>query len=137
MKRAIASVFLAVQSVNPVHAADVELEVTNITEQRGAIYWALFDNAEAYSTDGAPVVSSQNKVLGETLRITLHDLPEGRYAVRLFHDANANGEMDSNVLGIPVEGYGFSNNAGKFGPAGFEDAAVTVTQSVKIDIRLR
>jgi len=33
----------------------------------------------------------------------------GRYAVVMFHDANANGVLDLGPLG-PKEGYGFSNN---------------------------
>lgn len=37
-------------------------------------------------------------------------LPEpGSYAVVVFHDANANGELDMGAFG-PREGYGFSNN---------------------------
>lgn len=57
----------------------------------------------------------------------------------LFHDANGNGRLDSNRLGIPVGGIGFSNNAtGSFGPPAFEKAAFdlpadgAVTQSIKL-----
>ena len=31
-------------------------------------------------------------------------------AVTLFHDENKNGKFDSNMIGYPLEGYGFSNN---------------------------
>jgi uncharacterized protein (DUF2141 family) len=34
----------------------------------------------------------------------------GYYAVALFHDENGNGHFDTTMLGIPAEGYGFSNN---------------------------
>jgi uncharacterized protein (DUF2141 family) len=34
----------------------------------------------------------------------------GSYAVALFGDENQNGHFDTNFLGIPIEGYGFSNN---------------------------
>ena len=36
--------------------------------------------------------------------------PQGSYAVALFHDENDSGHMETNLLGIPTEGYGFSNN---------------------------
>jgi uncharacterized protein (DUF2141 family) len=51
----------------------------------------------------------------------------GQYAIRLFHDVNGNGELDTNPFGIPIEPFAFSNNArGRFGPAGWADAVFTV-----------
>ena len=34
----------------------------------------------------------------------------GYYAVALFHDENGDHHLNTNALGIPTEGYGFSNN---------------------------
>lgn len=65
-------------------------------------------------------------VAGSTT-VTFTGLAAGDYAVRLFHDANANGEMETNAFGIPLEGYGFSNGArAGFGPPSFEEMKVTV-----------
>lgn len=38
------------------------------------------------------------------------DLPPGDYAVAAIHDENSNAKLDRNMLGIPKEGFGFSNN---------------------------
>jgi uncharacterized protein (DUF2141 family) len=57
--------------------------------------------------------------------------------VRLFHDSNGNGELDRNMLGIPREGYGFSNDAGARGPASFEEAAVSIDGDARIEVPLR
>ena len=55
-------------------------------------------------------------------------LPYGKYAIAVYHDKNVNGELDSNLLGIPKEAYGFSNNArGRFGPASWKDAHFEIT----------
>lgn len=55
------------------------------------------------------------------------DLPYGNYAIAVYHDKNTNGELDTNLLGIPKEAYGFSNNArGRFGPASWSDAHFTI-----------
>jgi uncharacterized protein (DUF2141 family) len=63
-----------------------------------------------------------------TTTITFTGLTAGDYAVRLFHDANGNGEMDSNAFGLPLEGYGFSNRArAGFGPPSFDEMKVTVS----------
>jgi uncharacterized protein (DUF2141 family) len=34
----------------------------------------------------------------------------GYYAVALYHDENANRDFDRTILGLPAEGFGFSNN---------------------------
>jgi uncharacterized protein (DUF2141 family) len=38
-------------------------------------------------------------------------IPPGTYALAVIHDENRNGKLDTNWLGIPTEGYGFSNEA--------------------------
>ncbi|MFK7862759.1 MAG: DUF2141 domain-containing protein [Pseudohongiellaceae bacterium] len=122
---------------HPLQAADVELTIENITEVSGTLYWSVYDSEDTYKSEEHPVVAAQSKVTGEMLKVTLHDLPEGDYAVKLFHDANDNGEMDSNLIGIPQEGYGFSNNGGAFGPSSYSDAKVKVEDNTLITIRLR
>lgn len=54
-------------------------------------------------------------------------LPSGTYALALIHDENGNGRLDT-VMGIPREGFGFSNNpAIRFGPPSFKSASVGIT----------
>ena len=54
---------------------------------------------------------AQRKVRATTGPITVafDNLPPGTYAVGAFHDENANDHLDTNVLGLPVEGYALSN----------------------------
>lgn len=118
-------------------AAELTVTIENITELTGTVNWSVFDSEKAYTEDLTPVLTARSRADRESLKLTLHDLPSGRYAIKLFHDANDNGKLDSNLVGIPQEGYGFSNNAGRFGPASFEDAAVTVDGTTQISIRLR
>ena len=41
-----------------------------------------------------------------------------------MHDTNDNKELDSNLFGMPKEGFGFSNDAmGMFGPPDFKKAS--------------
>lgn len=73
------------------------------------------------------------------MQISIPDLPAGNYAIAVFHDANANGKLDKNMLGIPKEAYGFSNNArGSFGPPSYKDCLFTVgTDRKEISLKLR
>lgn len=137
MKKLWNAAVIAIELVQPVQAADVDVLIENITEHRGTLYWSVFDSEEDYKADNNAVISAKSRVTGNTVRVTVHDLPNGHYAIKLFHDANGNGEMDTNMLGIPKEGYGFSNNGGKFGPASFEDAKVQVEDDTQIQIRMR
>ena len=62
----------------------------------------------------------------------------GRYALVMFHDANANGNLDQGMFGIPREGYGFSNNIRPhFHAPSFESAAFTASEGdTRLQIRL-
>jgi uncharacterized protein (DUF2141 family) len=66
-------------------------------------------------------------------QVTLKNLPRGVYAVSVFHDENMNGRLDKNVLGIPKEGYGASNNPRKsMGPPKFAEAKFQLDQPEKV-----
>ena len=41
--------------------------------------------------------------------IVFKDIPYGQYALSLLHDMNMNNDMDYNLVGMPTEGWGFSN----------------------------
>jgi len=74
----------------------------------------------------------------DRLTLTIADLPSGKYAVAVYVDDNQNGRHDKNLLGIPQEKYGFSNDARSiFGPPGFSAALFDIgetarTQSIHI-----
>ena len=69
--------------------------------------------------------------------LVLRDVPPGRYGVTVMHDKNANGKLDSNIVGIPTEPYGASRDArGRMGPPAFEDATVDVQGDTALTIHL-
>ena len=60
---------------------------------------------------------------------TFTNLKPGTYAAAAFHDENSDKKINSNLLGIPKEGIGVSNNVkGRFGPPKFDDAKFTFSQ---------
>jgi uncharacterized protein (DUF2141 family) len=55
----------------------------------------------------------------------------------LFHDENGDGRLDTNVLGIPREGVGVSNNKIRsFGPPKWDDAKFALKGDLVLDIAL-
>jgi len=105
-------------------AGDLALTVDGVQDTRGNVQGALYDSdssfmnvAQAHAKFRVP--SAQGQV-----QYVFHDLKPGKYALAVFHDANANGQLDKNSYGVPTEGYGFSNDAqGSGGPPKFGQAA--------------
>ena len=56
----------------------------------------------------------------------------GRYAFAFLHDEDDNGRMNSDLIGLPQEGFGFSNDvrAGLGGAPSFESASFAVEAPV-------
>lgn len=102
----------------------VMVTVVNIDPQQGFVVAALHGDggwaAQPAAVARAPANSDQ-------VVVTLRAPSPGRYGVQLFLDANANGRMDTNLMGMPTERFGFSNNAvGSFGPPTFEATAFQI-----------
>lgn len=69
--------------------------------------------------------------------IRFSELCAGQYAVRLYHDENGNQLLDTNVLGIPRERYGYSNNVrGWMGEPSFERQLFWMESDTTITIKL-
>jgi len=116
------------------HAAQAKSIEVNVSvakfETTGAkLMVALFSNKQSYKSD--------NRLRGRILEpqagtasVVFSDLPVGEYAIKLFYDVNANGKLDTNLLGIPSEPFGFSNDAPvSFGPAKWDAAKFKLTDN--------
>ena len=83
--------------------------IPNTKNTSGKIQIGLFNNAKDF-----PKNNRQYKTVtihaAKGATYTFKNLPAGEYGVAVMHDENSNGKCDMNALGIPKEGYGFSNN---------------------------
>ena len=114
-------------------AGDVEVEVFGVQQR------ASFPYSERGVTEDVRVPASALLAPGKPASISLGELPPGTYALVVIHDANRNGDIDRNFLGIPTEAWGFSNDAkGTLGPPSFDAAAVSggSDQPTRIEITL-
>jgi uncharacterized protein (DUF2141 family) len=104
----------------------IHVTVLNIRNGTGTVDCALFDAPKGFPVD---VLQSAMrlvamKVPNTEARCDFEDVPSGTYALVVLHDENMNGKLDTNWLGIPKEGYGFSQNAkASFGAPSFSDAS--------------
>jgi uncharacterized protein (DUF2141 family) len=113
----------------PALATELTFEVTGIEGAEGQVMVVLYDEAGYLKK---PLKGVRLAPGGKTVSGTFGEVPTGFYAVIAFHDENANGKLDRNLIGIPIERLGYSNNAkGTMGPASFGDAKVEVTGASK------
>lgn len=135
----ILSVILALFFVETAYSQEVSyqeelsafvLTVEGISEVQGEVRIAVFNSEASYHEKEEPLHAVVLPVDAKTLTWDEEKLPYGEYAIAVYHDKNTNGELDSNILGIPKEAYGFSNDArGRFGPASWKDAHFTISSS--------
>ena len=102
-------------------AADLTINISDIKAARGTVNVAVYTSGQSFLKE--PLTFTAAPAVQGTTTLTFKDLPAGDYAFAVYHDANANGKMDSNLVGIPTEDYAFSNNAaGNMGPPTFDAA---------------
>jgi uncharacterized protein (DUF2141 family) len=101
--------------------------VTNVRSARGNIRAQLL-KADTVAGVARGAGGTMAVAVEGTTTLTFTGLTNGDYAVQLFHDEDSDGEMKTNMFGIPSEGFSFSNSArGSFGPPKFADMKVSVT----------
>ena len=108
----------------------LEIEISGIRNNKGEILLQLFN-------ENQKVISQQKGAIADnTCTIKFSDLKAGKYAVRYFHDENLSQKLETNALGKPKEGYGFSNNAaGMFGMPSFDKWIFELNSSMKIRLK--
>jgi uncharacterized protein (DUF2141 family) len=93
----------------------LDIEILELRNSKGNIMLQFFDATEKI------LIQERIAITDNKCSFSIPDLKPGKYAVRYYHDENMNGKMETNLVGKPTEGYGFSNNViGKFGPPPFE-----------------
>jgi uncharacterized protein (DUF2141 family) len=119
----------------------IHVKILNIRNSTGTVACALFDSPAGFPNEF--LVSATNvmviKVRKNQARCDFEDIPPGTYAMAVIHDENMNGKLDTNWLGVPTEGYGFSNNAtGVLGPPSYSAASFRYDgQTVQLTMSLK
>lgn len=120
-------------------AGEIIVDVGDLHSNDGKVACALFTPEHAASFPGTAALKELTvPIAGLKATCRFTDLQKGLYAIAIYHDENDNGKLDTNFLGIPIEGSGASNGAqGWLGPPKFSDAQFEFTggqHKVKIDL---
>jgi uncharacterized protein (DUF2141 family) len=138
MKFAFSFIFFAIiQLAISAQTADLNVNISNIKPYTGNIMIAIFNSKETYFEMDKMLAGYEISVDSSSVSCTFSDLPIGIYAITIYHDQDSNGEMNRNWLGMPTEGYAFSNNfASSIRPASFDDASFKLKTDATLEIRM-
>ncbi|MHC5536900.1 DUF2141 domain-containing protein [Singulisphaera rosea] len=104
--------------------ASLTIDLVGFKDTSGKASIRLFDNGNSFKSADIrkdrkevekyfrSLVDVPIQVAGNNLsaRCKIANLQPGEYAAFAFHDGNGNGKVDSNLVGVPTEGFGFSND---------------------------
>lgn len=136
---AILFIFFMTTAPSNIKKATLEVTIGNVKNDKGFILVSLFNEEDGFP--GQSDSAFKNEKIAADLtenKIVFENIPLGTYAIAVFHDENDNGQLDKNLLGIPTEGYGSSNNQKKlFRAPNFDECKFKVEEAaISIDIRL-
>jgi uncharacterized protein (DUF2141 family) len=94
-----------------VQTGTIIVEIMGLHSDKGQVYTHLYDNSTYFPVN---TKYSFKKLVGKPVNrkceFIYKDIPYGTYAFTTHHDENMNDLLDKNWLGLPKEGYGFSND---------------------------
>jgi len=118
----------------------VKVTITGIDNTDGNVEVGIYNSKETFPVFGKEMQGAKIKPTKTgSLNYTFENLPDGTYAIAIWHDENDNQKIDKNFFGAPKENYGFSKNIfGTFGPPDFEEVSFKVVNGkvVKLTINL-
>ncbi len=100
---------------------------------------SIVNTETAFEEGGPNIASLLLPTHVESISACVGDLEEGAYGIRVMQDLDDDGSMGTNLVGMPIEPWGTSNDAkGSFGPPSWDDArfhldAQGATQSITLN----
>lgn len=106
------------------------INLSGMQNTNGKVNVALFNSSASFNDPNQAYRELFLVCTGSSMTISLDSIIPGDYAFAIFHDENDNQNLDQNLLGIPTEGFAFSNNAmGSFGPPSWTQSKFTILNS--------
>jgi len=90
--------------------ANLTLVINELRNQEGEVCIALFESKAGFPEDDTKSICNQCFAITDLPMSVSFDVPHGSYSASLLHDENKDGELNTNIIGIPQEGIGFSND---------------------------
>ncbi|WP_035484926.1 DUF2141 domain-containing protein [Geminicoccus roseus] len=132
MKPVLAFVLLI--AAQPALADSLTVRVSGVKEAAGQIQIAVCD--ASFDIEGCPHGASR-AAMPPGLDVLFPDLSPGRYAIAVYQDVDGDGALNKNMLGLPTEPYGFSNDIGRFSPPVFSEALFDLNGDMTVEVTVK
>jgi len=120
---AIVLIFMAGQA----SAARIIVTIDGLKSAQGNVFVGLYASPARFLQGNQSDALKKVRASPGPITVTFDNLQPGTYAVGAFHDENGNDHLDTNFLGLPVEGYALSNGVRVvMAKPTFQQAAFTV-----------
>lgn len=129
--------FFMLVASHPVDQGVFVIQVEGLRNSDGVVTVALYEK-EGHLSEDKVLISVKGSIKNNKATLKTKGLPYGEYSLVVLHDENNNGKMDYNIVRMPKEGVGFSNNP-KIGLSkpNFEETNVTLRErEKKINIKM-
>ena len=116
--------------------SEIRIKVEGIRSQKGRLMLAMYHNEDNFLKNLRPAGAIQRMIFGNSIEVVFKGaFSPGEFAIALFHDEDGNGAMKSSSGGIPLEGFGFSNNPSlSRGKPGWKDTKFQVNGSKHFEV---
>jgi len=102
----------------------ISAPMQGLRNNKGEVRCGLFNSAATFRQPGQQMMGVAVPIANQQATCVFNNVPPGTYAIAAFHAENNETQLQTNFLGIPKEGYGFSRNpASSMGPPSFNEAA--------------
>jgi uncharacterized protein (DUF2141 family) len=102
---AIGLIFIA----GPASAARIIITIDGLHSAQGNVFVGLYATPSKFLNGNQCDAMKRVRASTGPITVTFDNLRPGTYAVGAYHDENGNDHLDTNFLGLPVEGYALSN----------------------------
>lgn len=110
----------------------VKVIIKGFENNKGKAFIAIYDTKEKM------IKGLTEPIVNQQVTLNFMDLAIGKYAIKVFHDENNNGKLDTGMFGIPKEKWGVSNNVKPLMSAPkFSDMLFEVNSDKTITINLQ
>lgn len=107
------------------------VEITGLRNNNGNLLYELFDKNHKSLKVGTEFITNNKCV------IVIENVKPEKYGFNYIHDENKNKKLDTKMMIIPKEGYGYSNNPdAKFGPPDFKKWIFEVKENTKLNCKV-
>jgi uncharacterized protein (DUF2141 family) len=130
---------VAIATAGPASAARIIVTIDGLHSAQGDVFVGLYATPSKFLNGNQCDAQRRVRASRRPITVVFDNLPPGTYAVGAFHDENANDHLDTNFLGLPIEGYALSNGVrAVMSKPTFQQAAFTVgVQDKPVTLHIR